>query len=223
MINILGHIANLLYAFGFLIKDVLGLRLVFSSAIIMEIIYSWYVAERPLWTNIIWCFVYLAVNGWQIVQLLLERRTILLGAEEKKLYEKVFFDFSVRDFLKVLKSGKFENRKSGDVIVAENEDIEKLILLIKGKCDIIIQEKKIALIEDYTFIGEMGFLSGEPASATVIAEEECRVLIWDKEELLAVMKKDSGINVCMQAIFTSDIINKLRKQNKEVLVKLSTV
>ena len=85
MINLLGHLANLLYIVGYLVKDILGLRLLIASGLVIEIIYSYYISEIPLWTNIIWCFLYIAVNGWQIVFLLLERRTIMLNEEDINL------------------------------------------------------------------------------------------------------------------------------------------
>jgi len=223
MINILGHTANILYAFGFLIKDVLGLRLVMALALALEIIYSYYIAEIPLWTNIIWCFIYLSVNGWQITFLLFERRPIILTNEERLLHEKIFFDFSLRDYLKVLRAGNVEEFAPGTILAEENMPLERLILLMNGDCGIDIQERRIARISDFTFIGEMGFLTDEPASAKVSTEVPCKCLVWDKSHLKSLMKSDPAMNVCMQAIFTSDIITKLKKQNREVLVKLCSI
>jgi hypothetical protein len=223
MINILGHVANLFYALGFLIKDLLGLRLIMSVAIVIEIIYSYYVAERPLWTNIIWCCVYLVVNGYQIVSLLMARRPLVLTADEQLLFEKVFYNLSVRDFLRVLRSGTITHFEAGEVLVKEEMPIDKLILIIDGSCGIDMQKKIIARISEFTFIGEMGFLTDDPASATVRTEVPCRCVVWDAAELRALMKNDSSINVCMHAIFTSDIITKLKKQNRDLLVQLCSI
>ncbi|MBN1501059.1 MAG: cyclic nucleotide-binding domain-containing protein [Spirochaetes bacterium] len=223
MINILGHFANILYALGFLIKDLLGLRLVMTFAITMEILYSFYVAENPLWTNIIWCFVYLAVNGWQIIFLLLEKRTITLQGDEKKIYDKIFSNLPVKEFIKLLNAGRFSEYPENTVLATENEMIDRLILLINGNCEINVLSKKIADISDYTFIGEMGFLTNDPASATVKTESYCRCFEWDKTALHNLMNGDSAINVNMQAVFASDIITKLKKQNREVLVKMCSI
>ncbi len=220
MINLLGHLANLLYIVGYLVKDILGLRLLIASGLVIEIIYSYYISEIPLWTNIIWCFLYIAVNGWQIVFLLLERRTIMLNEEEKRLYDKIFRNFSVREFWKVEKTGFYVDYEAGEILTSENELLDRLILIVRGSCDIVLQNRSIAQISDLSFIGEMGFLSDKPASASVVTSSPTRCLIWDKAKLKTLMNNDSRINVCMQSIFTTDLIIKLRNQNFEVLAKL---
>lgn len=56
--------------------------------------------------------------------------------------------------------GEFETER---VLAEENIFMEKLLLLMSGSCGIDIQDKSIARISDFIFIGEMGSLTNEPA------------------------------------------------------------
>jgi len=65
-------------------------------------------------------------------------------------------------------------------IIAENAVVTDLCIILEGTCNVFIERfgnKSIAMLGPGEIIGEMSFIENEPASASVIAIEDIRVLL----------------------------------------------
>ena len=60
-----------------------------------------------------------------------------------------------------------------------------------------------------TFIGEMSFIRGGPATATVQIVQPTRYTAWSKSDLRGVLDQNPAIRSTMQTIFSEDLTNKL--------------
>lgn len=216
LIELLGNLANIVYVLGYLVKDIMWLRAWIAVGSVLEVVYSFLVAERPLWTNIFWCSLYTVVNTWQVRSLAMERRKIHFNEEESNLYRTVFSNFTDHEFWKVIKLAAWKEYTSGHILIGENQEVTRLTLITRGSASIVVGGKTVSAVKENTFVGEMGFLTDRPASATVQVSETVRCVEWDKQALKNLMAKDSRIYVCMQSIFTTDLIAKILHQNVAV-------
>ena len=89
MWNLVGHLAFILIAASFLVRDILWLRAISIVASAIGISYYFGNAE-PLWLIIFWNAVFASINGAQISLLLAERSGIQLDDNEAELYETIF-------------------------------------------------------------------------------------------------------------------------------------
>ena len=67
----------------------------------------------------------------------------------------------------------------------------------------------IAQLTDNSFIGEMSFVSGKPASATVTATGRVRLLEWPRARLSALLDRSPEIRIAFQSILGVDMAAKL--------------
>ncbi|MFQ5974472.1 MAG: hypothetical protein ACE5Q3_19285, partial [Alphaproteobacteria bacterium] len=71
--DILLHMANVLYLISFLLRDILWLRVLTVIASVLLIFFFW-ACPYPLLEAIAWNLVFMALNIYWIARLLLERR-----------------------------------------------------------------------------------------------------------------------------------------------------
>jgi CRP-like cAMP-binding protein len=65
---------------------------------------------------------------------------------------------------------------------------------------------------DGNFIGEVSFISGGAATATVRATEPTRYIAWKKKEIDALLKRNPSMRMAMQAMLSSDLSKKLSRR-----------
>ena len=58
-------------------------------------------------------------------------------------------------------------------------------------------------------IGEMSFIQGGDASATVTATVPCRYVFWPEETLRGLLWRNPNIDVAMKHVFSLDLMRKL--------------
>lgn len=91
IIDILGtSIPNLIYLYGFIVKDILWLRILIIVGMSIETGYHFRDLHSPEWAEIGWCSFYILVNGWQFTMLYRERRNLKFTDEEQAIHNKVF-------------------------------------------------------------------------------------------------------------------------------------
>ena len=69
-------------------------------------------------------------------------------------------------------------------------------------------------MRDGQFIGEMSFVTGQTASATVTATEPTRCLIWKIDRLGQLLQRNPSLKYGMLAVMGADMSRKLREPAK---------
>lgn len=105
-------------------------------------------------------------------------------------------DDRIRELCSHLGHGTFAR---GETIVREGEKGDSLFLLMSGSVEVFFQDDedgsldRIGRIEPGDFFGELSLLTGEPRSATVIAETDVEVLIIEKHDLVPILESQPDI------------------------------
>jgi CRP-like cAMP-binding protein len=97
----------------------------------------------------------------------------------------------------------------GDQLVKQGEKVEMLLLMISGSACVEVNGKAIAYCNKGDFIGEVSFISGNPASASVIATEKLRCVRWNQADLRKFLVRELEIARPLNRILGNNIINKL--------------
>jgi hypothetical protein len=204
-----GHASFALTAVSFYVKDMLVLRALSICAGAVGIIYNYMLPAGPLWLVIFWLCVFMAINAFRIAHLVYETKNVKFSDAERELYETLFRHFSPVEFMKLLRISEWRAAGEGEVLAAEGEDIDDLTLIYNGEVVIEKNGAEVARSRDGTLVGEMSFIQGGAATATVRAARETRLLIWPKEELQKLLKRNPTMDVAMNSVFTSDLTRKL--------------
>lgn len=85
------------------------------------------------------------------------------------------------DWALLMKVGQRKKYSKGSVIVAEGEKTSSLFQITRGQCSVQKDGKTLAVLGETELLGEIGFLEGHPASATVVADSD-RVDVYSLED-----------------------------------------
>ncbi len=209
LLDLVGHTSFLLTALSFYVRDMVLLRVLAIGSGIVGVAYNYFLPAGPLWLVVFWLTVFVLINVTRIVGLVMERREVAFSEEEAELHETQFKNFSPVEFMKLLRIAEWRDAASGEVLALEGERVGGLKLLFNGEVSITRGSEEVGTAHDGAMIGEMSFLKGGEANATVTAISQCRYLYWTGEELKKLLKRNPGMDLAMRHVFSMDLLRKL--------------
>ena len=214
--DIFGHVANLIYAVGSGIRGPLALRIALVLGALIEILYDFYVTSEPLWTSIFWCLIIIALNAYQIILILLNRRRRGLSPHELELYKLLFSAMDMANFRRVMKTARWEVLGEDRVVITENQPTDHLFLLSQGVGEVRLKGSPIAHVQSGSFIGEMSLLTGQMPTATVQIRAGATLVSWPKTDIQRLQEANESLKNELYAVFSRDIIEKIKQQNLQL-------
>ncbi|MEL0018771.1 MAG: cyclic nucleotide-binding domain-containing protein [Rickettsiales bacterium] len=213
LIEFIGHLAFFLTAVSFYLKDMLLLRFLAVVSAVVGIAYNYFIDVGPLWLPIFWLGVFLAINVWRIVGILTERYSIKFSEDETELYETIFRNFAAVEFMKLIRIAEWRDAPAGEIFAHEGQPVDGLRLLFSGEVAVGRDGREIGRARDGALIGEMSFIQGGDASATVTAAVPCRYVFWPEEALRGLLRRNPNIDIAMRHVFSLDLTRKLSGRN----------
>ncbi len=208
MIDLLFALAELFIISSFIFRDIFYLRLLANlglSCYLIGALIAGYDATG-MKALILFNVIGLVINTYQILFLLHEKRSIDLGPELNVVYYRNFSMVTIQEFLKLLQISTIKKVKKGTCFVTQNAPVSELCLIKSGTVDIIINNSIVTQIGRGFYIGEMSFLSGNPASATVqVASNEIEMICWK----ISTLEKLHHSNLDLYNKFNLSIANNL--------------
>lgn len=120
---------------------------------------------------------------FHIGRLVKARRAKSLSPEEQIIRDSLFPQMDPEDFVFFWEMGRPE-RYADDVLCQEGQPQRELILILEGHADITSAAgRHLAQAGRYQLVGEMSFLSGQPATADVCTRGEVTARVWDQDAL----------------------------------------
>ncbi len=205
------HLANALYLCSYLVRDILWLRVLTIAAGLSLVPFYCHCSDHILWAPIAWNVLFMTVNLVQIIILLRERRPRQLGGAEQELYDSVFADLAPGEFRKLLKVGQWQEVAAGETIVKQGTVVADMMVLKQGALEVRVADRVIARLNPGQFVGEMSFLSGEKATADVVATEPSRLMVWSQETLNEFLARRAGLAFKLRGVLGRDVVAKLRR------------
>lgn len=206
-VSTLVYLAFLFGVLGFLARDELLLRLLMLGASALYLVYYYHVTAAPLWDSVITTAVLGGVNLVMIAVVVLERTTLSMSADSTALLRH-FPMLSPGQFRRLLNSARRVSATEPVVLTRENAPVDRLWYVYEGALR-IDKAGRVSRVDNAMFVGELAFLTGAPASASVSVEAGARYLEWDAPALQALIGKSRGLQVALQAQFNSDLVRKV--------------
>lgn len=202
--DLLIHVANVLYLFAFMVRDILWLRILTVIAASCLIPY-FYFQPVPLMTPIYWNLTFTALNTFWIVRLFLERRPVKLSAEEQTLCELVFRTMTPREMIKILKLATWEEAATGECFVERDKPLDRLMVIFSGKACVEVDGRNVTELEPGQFIGSISYVTEETAPANIVSLEPTRYVSWSKSELKDFMNKNPDLHSALKTTLAVDL------------------
>tara|TARA_Y100000739_G_scaffold228090_1_gene239032 strand:- start:901 stop:1584 length:684 start_codon:yes stop_codon:yes gene_type:complete len=207
--DLVGHVAFLLTAISFYLKDILLLRFLAIVSSLVGIGYNYFLDVGPLWLPIFWLSVFTIINVWRIVGILMERSAIHFSDDENELYETIFKGFAPVEFMKLMRIAEWRDAEKGEKFATQGKPVDGLLLLFSGEVSIERDGSEIGTASDGALIGEMSFIQGGDASATVTTNVKSRYVFWPEEALRGLLRRNPNIDIAINHVFGLDLTRKL--------------
>lgn len=204
-----GHLASVLTMVAYLLKDILWLRFLTILSCFAGMFFNYFVPATPLWTVICWNVLFAIINIVQIAIIIKERAGVRFTDEEKELHETLFKNFAPFEFMKLMRIGQWLQAKPGQVMASENQPIESVMLIYNGIVGVEKDGQEVAKLKDGNFIGELTYITGGAATATVKALQPTRYIAWPKDAMRQLLNRNPSMRFAMQAVLSTDLSKKL--------------
>lgn len=205
-------IQHLGYLFTFLalsVKDMLRLRIILAIAQILSGLYQ---AQVGRYDVVLWNGIFTIVNVYHIIRIINERKIVLIPDEIKDIYEKIFSDFTSKEFMNFWSLGNYNN-SSNSLIIKEGEKQNNLLLILNGEVTVKRGETILNKLGRGKFIAEMSLITNEPATADIYSNENIKYISWNQNELKHFQVSNKNLWIKLHNILSKDIIEKIKTIN----------
>ncbi len=212
-VEILAHLSYAFAAMSFMLRDVFYLRCI-SILASGFMIASSFIPPNPWNANVLWNGLFILIHMYQISALVYGEKTSQFTPSELDLYETLFRGLTRLEFAKLLRAGRWNNAEPGHVLTKAGQPVRDLVLISHGAVQVEIGGKKIAELRDGQLVGEMSFVTGHPASATVVVKEPTQYLVWSQEDLRKLLLNNPTLHFALSHVLSSEITRKLMHTTK---------
>lgn len=199
--------ATAILAFSF--NSLFWLRLLTAISSSCYVLYYFIFPAEPLWLDILTEGALVLVNVVMLLVLTLKRGKSPMSSREKEIHEGLFYELSQFEFYKILKTGKWQSFKPGKKLLNQGEKVEAIYLVYTGEVEVVLADENRITLRDGALLGEMSFVSDEPANADVYVTAPSEMLVWDQGKLWKLLEKNPALKIHFSEIINKDLMKKL--------------
>jgi Popeye protein conserved region len=204
------HFSNIMMLVAYSVRDILWLRWFAVAAALTNIPY-FLLQGTVLWPPVLWALVFTAINLYQIARIYLERRPVVLSADEQTLYDLGFRSLRPREFVALSLVGEWKSAEAGERIVTEGQPVSSLCIPITGGAEVRKQGERIGTLSPGHIIGTALALTGDPSTVEVTFTEPARYMRWSLPSLRRFVDKRPDLRVTLQGLVNRDLAGKVER------------
>jgi CRP-like cAMP-binding protein len=220
--EICGHSSFILVAFSYAVDDFLQLRIIAVAGSAVMLCFTYFHPHgRVLWLPFKWNVLFIAINSYRVGKILLDRYLAeKLSPDMIQVRDEHFNILDPPDFARLVRVGKVETFNEGDLLVEQGELNQCIRLVLDGEFSVYRDGKLTYKIEVGNFISEVGLHAGlllpgkVESCCSIVATKPGRTLCWERQELMALLRREKQLRRALKAALSWDIIRKLKGQRK---------
>jgi hypothetical protein len=128
---------------------------------------------------------------------------------ELEMYANFIHRLTPAAFGKLVRTGRWEEASPDEALIHEGQTVDRILFISKGEAVVSTKGVDRDRIEPGSFVGEMEFLAGGPAFATVTADTPMNYIAWQRDALERLLADNPDMQSTMQALFSTDVVKKL--------------
>jgi CRP-like cAMP-binding protein len=207
-----GHLSYVLIAVSYWLTDMFRLRAVAVVGLSLEILYFW-LSGGDLRAGIGWDLVFIAINAYQISRLVQDRLSLRLPEADRELLRSVLTGLDDAQIARLLVAGQFSDIAKDTMLAEENKPLDKLFFICTGHVRVTIGGREVSHLEKGNFVGEVAFLTEKLATATVVAEDSVRALVFDRAELSRFFGNEAKVAGLIYQLLGRELAYKIKVSN----------
>lgn len=207
-----GHINYILVILSVSMSSMRWLRIFAIASGMTGVVYYGFMVSDMI--SATWEFIFTTVNAIQLALVLLANRSRRVSDDERLFIDTVMPTLEGNLRTRMLKLARWETKAPGEVLIEEGQAAPQLVFIARGAASVEKGETLIGVCGPGDFLGEMSFLSGKPASATVRVSNEIRCCVYDSTELRALLQRNPPIRQALELSFNRNLVGKLDRMNE---------
>ncbi len=212
--DLAGHLSYVLIAISYYATNIYWLRGMAVLGLALELVY-FAQSGGNMHTGIAWGVVFILVNVYQIYRLIRERMNLRRMGDVALLRQGVFAGLDSARLSHLVTAGSWRSVEPGTRLTLQGKPVAELVLLCAGSASVEVNDKTVAMLHAGAFCGEMAFVSGEPASATVIVHHPVRAFVFDMQKLRTLVDDDELVASAIHQAVGRDLAQKVKGSNSD--------
>ena len=202
---LLGNAAYCLIAAGFLMTDILVLRVALVGGYTGLVCYH-ILQPRPLRIPLRWSAVFVAANAIKGGLLALERWPTGMTEEDKALHESFFDRLTTSQFKELIDLGERLEVEQGVQLTKQHVTCSRLYFVEHGSATLLCNGERVATITRGGFVNDVSFQpsAGTSRQAGAYGTAECdgrvRVISWDCAQLRSHLDQQPALAGSMRQV-----------------------
>jgi hypothetical protein len=204
------HFSNILLLVAYSVRDILWLRWFAVAAALTNIPY-FLVQADILWPPVLWATVFTAINLYQIAVIYMQRRPVVLSADEQKLYDLAFRVLRPREFLSLMLAGEWRDATAGKKILTEGQAATEICIPIAGTVEVRRHGQPVGTLAPGQIVGTGVVLTGSPSPVDAAFSAPARYFAWPVNTLRSFLDKRPDLRTTLLQLANRDLANKLER------------
>lgn len=159
---------------------------------------------------------YILISIVGIARLFINSRMLRQTPEERAFILNHLPDLRREHVRSLLRRGEWTDVAPGTTLCTQGDALDRLYFLSEGHASVTIDGRHVGNCHD-CFVGELSFMTGGPATATVVTSEPCRILVFRRAELQPLLARQMEIKLALIAGFSNATKTMLLRRNREAL------
>jgi len=217
LLPVLGNVAYIALASGFLMTDVLALRVLLAGGYTALVGFH-ALQAKPLWIPLGWSCVFVAVNSIAASLLIADRWPGSLTPEEERLHADSFSQLTRGQFRLLMGMGERVVLPRGAELTREAEPCDSLYFITNGCAKLYLRQSYAADIEKGGFVNDVAFQAGAGTGAygtvVVSSDEDCTVVRWDQADLREFIRSRPEMQRNLSHVLVATLVQGLLMQRE---------
>lgn len=208
---LLANLSYVLLIVAMLMSRVIWLRFLAIGSGLAGVIYFWFFLGDRVAS--IWEILFIAANFYQLAITAYRDRMSRFEPDEMLFRNACIPGLSPSDARRLLKIATKIDAPRGAVLTREHQPVTALAFIIEGEVEIRVAEERIGTCGHADFIGEIGVMSGGPATASAVAATPVRYFAFEAAALRRLMARERTIAQELELSFRHGLREKLVRAN----------
>jgi hypothetical protein len=190
-------VANLLYLASYSVHDILWLRIL--TVVAAGLLIPYYLMQPvPLMAAIWWNVVFIIINIYWIIRLMIERRPVHFTPDEAVLRDLAFASLTPREAAQLFAMGEWDDIPVGKSIVVHDNEQQQLSVILRGTADAMHAGITIEELGEGQFVGGIDKCVAEGYEIEVLVRTAVRVMCWPSEKLEPYLAKRPDVALALE-------------------------
>lgn len=208
-----GHFTYFLLIASMLMRRMVTLRILAVASGLAKIVYRAVFVLDPV--SVLWETIFVIVNVVQLLIIWYYEYHHRFDEEHQHFADNMPDTVDRSAIKRLLDLAELERLEPGRTLTSEGQAVSQLVYIADGIVKVEHADRVVAICGPGDYIGELSFLSGNPASATATVVKPTRALVFDQARLTTAIGTDAQLRRTLESALNKNLAGKLTRSNNQ--------